>query len=69
VTQIQTAKGGSSSFNNTWIHITIPLAASYGSGALWQDGWWQIEYNVSSGNDTTTWAVSILGNPVHLILP
>ncbi len=69
VSQIQTAKGGSSSFNNTWIHISIPLSATYGSSGLWQGGWWQIEYNVSSGNDTTTWAVSIRGNPVHLILP
>lgn len=69
VTQIQTANAGSSSFNNTWIHITIPLSGTYGSGGLWQGGWWQIEYNVSSGNDTTTWQVSVRGNPVHLIVP
>ncbi len=69
VTQIQTANAGSSSFNNTWIHITIPLPGTYGSGGLWQGGWWQIEYNVSSGNDTTTWQVSVRGNPVHLIVP
>ena len=34
-----------------------------------EEGWWQIEYNINAANDTTTWSVSIRGNPVHLILP
>ena len=34
-----------------------------------EEGWWRIEYNVSGANDTTTWRVSIRGNPVHLVLP
>ncbi len=33
---------GKSSFNNTWIHISIPLPTTYGDGGLWQGGWWQI---------------------------
>ena len=74
VTQIQTASGGSSLFNDSVITITIPLPASYGTGGLTppgetQAGWWKIEYQVGGGNDTTTWAVSIRGNPVHLVLP
>ena len=28
-----------------------------------------IEYTVGGGNDTTTWKVEILGNPVHLVIP
>ncbi|MDQ6795027.1 MAG: pilus assembly protein TadG-related protein [Chloroflexota bacterium] len=73
-TSIKTAVGGSSSFNNTWVTITIPLPATYGSGGLTpsgetQPGWWKIEYNVSGGNDTTTWMVNLRGNPVHLIVP
>ena len=73
-TVLQTARGGSSSFNNTWLRILIPLASTYGSTGLTppgetQPGWWKIEYNVQGGNDTTTWMVNIRGNPVHLIVP
>ena len=70
VKQITTANNGNSSFNNTWVHITIQLPASYGSGGLWQNGWWQIKYQTpDGGNDTTTWQVNMLGNPVHLVAP
>jgi Flp pilus assembly protein TadG len=70
VTSIPTAASGlTSNFNDTWIHILIPLPTSYGSGGLWQGGWWQIEYDLSGGgaSDVTTWAVNVIGNPVHLI--
>ena len=70
VSSIITSVGGHSSFNNTWIHIRIPLPASYGLNGLWQGGWWQIRYETpGGGNDTTTWQVSISGNPVHLTVP
>ncbi len=70
VKQLKTATNGRSSFNNTWIHISIPLPASYGAGGLWQGGWWQIQYiTPNGGNDTTTWQVNIQGNPVHLVVP
>ena len=69
-TSIRTANGGRSSFNNTWIHISIPLPSTYGDGGLWEGGWWQIRYEVpGGGNDTTTWQVSVSGNPVHLLVP
>jgi hypothetical protein len=56
-----------SSFNNTWIEITIPLPTAYGANGLWQGGWWQVQYNVTASNDTTTWSVNVNGNPVHLV--
>ncbi len=75
-TSIQTATGGSSSFNNTLITITIPLPSTYGSVGLTpagetQAGWWKIEYTISgaSADDTTTWRVNLRGNPVHLKVP
>ncbi len=73
-TQIQTASSGSSSFNNTWLRILVPLPSTYGSTGLTppgetQAGWWKIEYTVSGGNDTTTWMVNIRGNPIHLLVP
>jgi hypothetical protein len=74
VTQIQTHSSSGNPFNNSWITILIPLPATYGSTGLTppgetQAGWWKIEYNVTGGNDTTTWRVLIRGNPVHLIVP
>jgi hypothetical protein len=69
-TSIKTATAGKSSFNNTWIHITVPLPSNYGRNGLWNSGWWQIRYEVpGGGNDTTTWQVSVSGNPVHLLVP
>ena len=73
-TSVQTAKGGSSSFNDSWLKILIPLPTTYGSTGLLpagetQSGWWKIEYQVAGGNDTTTWEVNVLGNPVHLVVP
>jgi hypothetical protein len=73
VNSITTTSTSGQATNNTWIHIAIPLSNSYGSaatGGLWNNGWWQIQYIVSQGgNDTTTWQVSVSGNPVHLLVP
>ena len=76
VTQIQTSINGAAQFNNRLVTIEVNLPASYGSvglnppgDATNEQGWWRVEYNVAGGNDTTTWAVSIRGNPVHLVLP
>ena len=77
VTSIQTASGGTNLFNNSWITITVPLSNLYGQAGDTlrppgesQPGWWKMEYTISaSGNDTTTWEVSIRGNPVHLVSP
>ena len=55
---------------------TVDLPPTYGivglnppGDATTEQGWWRVEYNVTGGNDTTTWGVSIRGNPVHLVLP
>ena len=40
-----------------------------GANADDQAGWWKIYYDVTNANDTTTWMVNILGNPVHLKVP
>lgn len=66
-TSIMTSKGGSSSFNNTWIQILVKLDATYNPAA--GSDWWKIRYVVGQGNDTTTWMVNIRGNPVHLVVP
>ena len=71
VNVIQTANG-SSLYDNQQLTILIPLPTGYGSGGLTppgetEEGWWKIEYEVSGGNDTTTWQVAIRGSPVHLV--
>ena len=75
VTSLQTAVGGTSLFNNSWITITVPLSTTYGQGTdtllppgETTKGWWKVQYDITaSGNDTTTWEVTIRGNPVHLV--
>jgi hypothetical protein len=67
VLSITVSGSGGSSFNNTWIEITIPLGTTYGANGLWQGGWWQVQYNVTAGSDLTTWSVNVNGNPVHLV--
>jgi Flp pilus assembly protein TadG len=76
VTSLQTSIGGAAQFNNHMVTITIDLPKTYGKGGLNppgditdEPGWWLIDYNINAANDTTTWSVSIRGNPVHLILP
>jgi hypothetical protein len=63
------ATSGGILYQNSWVTITIALPTSYGSTSnpLLHSGWWKIRYTVSKGGDTTTWEVSIRGNPVHLV--
>jgi Flp pilus assembly protein TadG len=76
VTSLQTAIGGKPQFNNHLVTIEIDLPRDYGKKGLNppgditdEEGWWQIEYFIEAANDTTTWEISIRGNPVHLIIP
>jgi hypothetical protein len=65
----ENAGGGGNLYNNSWITINVSLPTTYGDAAhpLSNNGWWKIRYQVGKGNDTTTWRVTIKGNPVHLI--
>jgi hypothetical protein len=79
-TSVRVANNGPHGFEDTWLHILIKLPSNYGCSidpALTclkpagetQQGWWRIQYSTTSGpnNDTTTWMVSLVGNPVHLL--
>ena len=61
------ATSGGILYQDSWVSIMVALPTSYGSTGLLDQGWWKIKYTVNGGNDTTTWEVSIRGNPVHLI--
>ncbi len=74
---LRTTINGATQYNNSWVTITVPLPKTYSAplpasehtpGVL--GGWWMIRYSYTSAtSDTTTWQVSIRGNPVHLVLP
>ncbi len=76
VTKLRTTISGVSQYNNSWVTLTVPLPKTYaallppGEPAGTLGGWWKIRYTFdSTTTDTTTWQVSIRGNPVHLVLP
>ncbi len=70
----QNLTSGGTFYQNSWVRILIPLPSTYGASGLQPagdpaPGWWKMKYTVASANDTTTWLVSVRGNPVHLIVP
>ena len=76
VTSLKTTISGDPQYNNSWVTITVALPKTYAaplppgepSGTL--GGWWKVRYTYDSATtDTTTWQVSIRGNPVHLVQP
>ena len=76
VTSIQTSINGAAQFNNRMVTIEVDLPRNYGSVGLnppgdvdQRGGLVEDRVQRRGGNDTTTWGVSIRGNPVHLVLP
>ena len=76
VTSLTTVSSGTSRYNNSWVTLTIPLPKTYtaplppGEPAGTLGGWWKIAYSYNAtATDSTTWEVSIRGNPVHLVQP
>jgi hypothetical protein len=76
VLSLKTTINGAAQYNNSWVTITVPLPLTYaaplppGEPAGVTGGWWKIRYTFdNTTSDTTTWQVSIRGNPVHLVLP
>jgi hypothetical protein len=75
-TSLKTTISGAGQYDNSWVTLTIPLPKTYtaplppGEPAGTAAGWWKIRYTFdSTTSDTTTWQVSIRGNPVHLVQP
>jgi len=63
--------GGSVPFDNYWLHFDIPIPVSYNPGASPSNWWWSLQYGISgsvTGTDTVTVAVSLKGNPAHLVI-
>lgn len=76
VTTLKTTINGATQYNNSWVTLTVSLPKTYtaplppGEPAGTLGGWWKIKYVFTAAtSDTTTWQVSIRGNPVHLVQP
>ncbi len=76
----QNATSGGQFYGNSWLTITFRLPINYGTFSQGggppltptgetEAGWWKVRYTVNNANDTTTWGVTLRGNPVHLIVP
>jgi hypothetical protein len=65
VNSLQTANSGGGLFNGHWVVVTIKIPANYTAP---NGGWWKIYYNMTAtAHDRTTWRVSIIDSPVHLV--
>jgi hypothetical protein len=63
--RLQTADSGGGRFDGQWVVVTIDVPTDYVAP---QDGWWKIRYQMSAAaHDRTTWRVSIIDSPVHLV--
>lgn len=64
---------GGSTWNGSWLTIKVPLVLTgyshtYNDMVNQYGGYWKMLYNIAgTGNDTTTWEISINGAPVHLV--
>jgi hypothetical protein len=66
-----------SKYNDRYIQLTLSIPSDYGlmgdgiTERAGFDGWWKIRYTSrgpgTAVNDRTTWTVSLIGDPVHLI--
>jgi hypothetical protein len=56
-------------YSDRHVRLRVTVPSSYGSGTLANGGWWQIRYKTGTATvtDRTTWSVTIVGNPVHLV--
>ena len=64
---VTTRDASGQKFQNAWLRFQIKLSSNYTCST---DCWWTIKYSFGGGsnlpNDRTTWAMTILGDPVHL---
>lgn len=59
-------RGSACRYNERFVILTVDLPANYATKYPGQK-WWKVQYNFSSTvNDRSTWAVRIIGDPVHL---
>jgi len=65
---IDTAQLGAARFNGQWLTAFVDIPQGYECDIdLPLDCWWSMEIVNNQPHDRTTWAVRVIGNPVHLV--
>jgi hypothetical protein len=65
--EVTTRSGSTQYYQDQWLRFEIQLSNNYTCST---DCWWTIKYDFGSGsdpNDRTTWALNVVGDPVHLV--
>ena len=65
--QVTTRDSSGQKYQDMWLRFEIQISPNYDCST---DCWWTIKYDFGSGafpNDRTTWTLSVLGDPVHLV--
>jgi hypothetical protein len=66
--------GAYNEFNGLWLNVTAQMPANYTGSCLTGaggTGWWQFAYviNGATAHDWVNIQFSLVGSPVHLVLP
>ncbi|HEX6779411.1 MAG TPA: hypothetical protein VF099_14470, partial [Ktedonobacterales bacterium] len=68
-TQLSASINGDRYYNGLWLHVPVPIPATYNPAA--GSDWWQVQYAVTPptgvAHDTITISISLGGSPVHLV--
>ncbi len=67
---ITTATAGGAIFNADWIDMTIDIPAAYNctqSANGYSGCYWKMNLDLQTSHDRTTWAATVIGNPVRLV--
>lgn len=68
---VRVTTGGNNLYDGHWIRFVLPISPTYAPGSNPANWWWSIRYQTSqqvTSDDTVTFAASLKGNPVHLII-
>ncbi len=67
---IITANGGGAIFNADWIDMIIDIPAAYNCNPAangYSGCYWKMNLDLQTSHDRTTWAATVIGNPVRLV--
>jgi hypothetical protein len=68
--QFAATTAGVHPYNGHWVHIELPIPNSYNPGTNPANWWWSLKYGITgtaNATDVITVAISLKGNPAHLI--
>jgi hypothetical protein len=64
-TKIDANDTGVAYYNALWLHLPVPIPATYNPTA--GNDWWRVEYFANNPSDTVTVSITLSGSPIHLV--